>query len=50
MADYTHTLDAKRQSRSRRQVERDRSAQSRLADKSFSDFMRRHNQKVEGSK
>lgn len=43
MADYTHTAQAKAESRTRRQVDKLSTAQARLADKSFSEFMRRHN-------
>lgn len=50
MADYTHTQTAKTASRSKRQTVQERTAQARLADKSFSEFMRKHNAKVEGSK
>lgn len=41
--DTTRTLDAKHESRAHRVDERQRAAQQRLADLSFSRFMREHN-------
>lgn len=44
--DSTRTIEARQQSKSTRVDLTVRASQARLADKSFSDFMRKHNQAV----
>ena len=44
--DNTRTDTARRQSEATRMDEATRAAQARLADKSFSEFMRKHNETV----
>jgi len=46
--DSTRTLVARQQSKAGRMDNRARAAQQRLADKSFSDFMRKHNAAQKG--
>lgn len=46
--DSTRTLTARQQSKGARMDDRARAAQQRLADKSFSEFMRKHNAAQKG--
>lgn len=46
--DYTRTDTARTQSKAARVDVSTRAAQARLADKSFTEFMRKHNQAVKG--
>lgn len=46
--DNTRTIEARQQSKGTRMDEAARASQARLADKSFSEFMIRHNRTVKG--